>query len=373
MNNQKIRVAFTHGDTNGIGYELIFKTFAETDMFEICTPIVYGSPKIAAYHCNVLGIEGNSFSIINNASEAKDGRLNLIPVFDEETKVDLGMPSQEASKAAIKSLDRAITDYKDGLYDVLITCPIDKNNMHIGGFNFPCNEKFIESCIGDGKKGLCILMNEELRVVLMTDDISLKNVPEAITKENIVEKAAMLFTTLRRDFRISNPRIAVMALNPNSNNEHPGKEEAEAIIPAVQALSDAGVQAFGPYQADDFFGSCKYTAFDGILAMYHDQGLAPFKALASENSIRYLGGLPLISASADINPCFEIAGQDKADVSAFRKAIYQAIDSFRNRKNYDEPYANPLPKLYHERRDESEKVRFSIPKKRENTIKENQN
>lgn len=373
MDNQKIRVAFTHGDTNGIGYELIFKAFSEPDMFEICTPIIYGSPKIATYHCNVLGLEGNQFSIIDNAAEAKDGRLNLIPVFDEETKVDLGMPSQEAGRAAIKSIDRAITDYKDSLYDVLITCPINKDNMHIDGFNFPCNEKFIESCIGDGKTALALMMNEDIRVALMTDDISLKSVPEAITKEAIVEKVAALFTTLRRDFRISSPRIAVMALNPNSTTERPGKEEAEVIIPAVQALSDAGVQVFGPYQADDFFGSCKYTAFDGILAMYHDQGMAPFKALATESSICYLAGLPLVSASADMGPCFDIAGQGKADVSAFRKAIYQAIDGFRNRKSYDEPYASPLPKLYHEKRDESEKVRFSIPKKRENTAKERQN
>ncbi len=372
MNNQKIRVAFTHGDTNGIGYELIFKAFSEPAMFEICTPVVYGSPKIAAYHCNALGLEGNLFSIINNATEAKDGRLNLIPAFDEEIKVDLGLPDQEGSRAAVKSIDRAITDYKDGLYDVLITCPVDKNNMHIDGFDFPCNEKFIETCIGDGKKGLPILLNGNLRMVLMTDDISLKSVPEAITKEAVIEKAAMLFTTLRRDFRISSPRIAVLALNPNSTTGHPGKEEAEAIIPAIQALSNVGVQIFGPYQADNLFGTCNYTAFDGIIAMYHDQGITPFRALAPDSSICYLSGLPLISASANITPCFDIAGQGKANVDAFRKAIYQAIDSFRNRKNYDEPYANPLPKLYHERKDESEKVRFSIPKKREGNVKEKQ-
>ena len=372
MNNQKIRVAFTHGDTNGIGYELIFKAFSEPDMFEICTPIIYGSPKIAAYHCNALGLADNLFSIINNAAEAKAGRLNLIPAFDEEIKVELGVPTQEGSRAAVQSIDRAITDYKDGLYDVLITCPIDKNNMHIDGFSFPCNEKFIETCIGDGKKGLPILINDRLRMVLMTDDISLKNVSEAITQDAIIAKPALLFTTLRRDFRISNPRIAVLALNPNSTAGHPGKEEAEAIIPAVQALSDVGVQIFGPYQADNLFGSCDYMAFDGIIAMYHDQGIIPFKALDSDSSICYLSGLPLVSASPDLTPCFDIAGQGKAHVDAFRKAIYQAIDSFRNRKNYDEPYANPLPKLYHERRDESEKVRFSIPRKRDGNAKESQ-
>lgn len=373
MDNKKIRVAITHGDTNGIGYELIFKAFEDPAMFDTCIPIVYGSPKVAAYHCNALGIDGNTFSIINNASEAQSGRINLLPVFDEEIKVDLGMPSQEASRAAIKSIDKAITDYKDGLFDVLVTGPVDKNYMHIDGFDFPCNEKFIESCIDDGKKGLDILINDVLRMAFVTDDIALKDVPAAITKESIIEKVALFFATLRRDFSIESPRIAILALNPNDSDAHPGKEEQEAIVPAIQQLSDAGVCVFGPYQAEEFFGSSDFVDFDGILAMYHDQGTAPFKALDPDSNIHYLGGLPLVSTSADMGPRYDIAGQNKADATAFRHAIWQAIDSFKTRKEFDEPYANPLQKLYHEKKDESEKVRFSIPKKHENAIKERQN
>lgn len=372
MDNKKIRVAITHGDTNGIGYELIFKAFDDPVMFELCTPIVYGSPKIAAYHCNALGIDGNTFSIVNNASEAQDGRLNIIPVFDDEVKVELGIPSQDASRAAIKSIDRAITDYKDGLFDVLVTCPVDKSNMNVDGYDFPCNEKFIESCIGDGKRGLDLLVNEAARVAFATGDIALKDVAAGITKEAVAEKIALLHTVLRRDFRIESPRVAVLALNPTDSEARPGKEEQEAIVPAIQQMSDSGVCVFGPYQAVTFFGDGDFKAFDGILAMYHDQGAVPLKAICPDGNIHYLGGLPLVSASTDSSPRYDIAGQGKADATALRHALYQAIDSYRARKAFDEPYANPLPKLYREKKDESEKVRFSIPKKHENAIRERQ-
>lgn len=372
MDNKKIRVAITHGDTNGIGYELIFKAFDDPMMFDLCTPIIYGSPKVAAYHCNALGLDGNKFTIINSASEAQDGKLNLLPAFDDDVKVDLGMPSQEASLAAIKSIDRAITDYKDGLFDVLVTGPVDKNNMHVDGYDFPCNERYIESCIADGKKGIDLLINDQMRIAFVTGDIPLKDVSAAITKEAIIDKVALFYATLRRDFSIESPRIAVLALNPNDTGNHPGKEEQEAIVPAIQQLSDVGVCVFGPYQADSFFAGADFTAFDGILAMYHDQGAAPLKALNPENNIHYLGGLPLVSTSTDMSPRYDIAGQGKADAGAFLHAIYQAVDSFRTRRDFDAPYANPLPKLYKEKKDESEKVRFNIPKKHENAIRERQ-
>lgn len=369
MENEKIRVAITHGDTNGIGYELIFKVFADPEMLELCTPIIYGSPKVAAYHRKALDMEAN-FTIINSADEAKDGRVNILPVFDEEIKVELGMPSQDASRAAIAALDRAITDYKDQLFDVLVTGPVDKNYMHIDGYDFPSNARFIQSCIGEGQDALDILVNGGLRMALVTDDVALKDVPAAITKEAIIRKAAVFFTSLRRDFNIDNPRIAILALNPTDSDQHPAKEEAEAIIPAIEQLAGASANVFGPYQAGDFFGSGDYTAFDGILAMYHDQGFAPFKALEPENNIHYLAGLPLVSTSTDLTPGYDIAGQNVADPTPLRHAIFAAIDSYRNRANFDAPLANPLPKLYHERKDDSEKVRFSIPKKHENAIKE---
>lgn len=369
MDNQKIRVAITHGDTNGVGYELIFKAFEEPEMLDMCTPIIYGSPKIATYHAKALGVTGN-FAIVNTAEEAQEGKVNLLPVFDEEVKVELGVPSQDASRAAVKALDKAITDYKDGLFDVLVTCPINKDNMHIDGFAFPNSDKFIEQCLSEGQKAVDILVNGNLRVALMTDDVALKDVPAAITQEAVASRIKVFADTLRRDFRISSPRVAVLALNPNHSAERPGKEEAEAIIPAIKQLAEEDVCVFGPYLADEFFANGDFAAFDGILAMYHDQGVAPFNALLPQDSIHYLGGLPLVCAASDQGPEYAIAGKGTADATAFRHAIWQAIDGFRNRASYDEPLANPLPKLYHERKDESEKVRFSIPKKRESTSRE---
>lgn len=363
MDNKKIRVALTHGDTNGIGYELIFKAFSSSAMFDLCTPIIYGSPKIAAYHCDALGLDGNTFSIISNASEAKEGRLNLLAAFDDDVKVDLGMPSQDASRAAIRSIDRAITDFKDGLFDVLVMAPVEKDNMHVDGFDFPCNEKFIESCMATDKKGLDILVNDQMRMTSLTCDMPLRDVPDAITAEGIIDKVAQLYATLRRDFSIEAPRIAVLALNPNDSEAHPQREEQEIIILAIQKLSDAGVCVFGPYQSETFFGQGDFMAFDGILSMYEGRGAAPMKALCPDGDVHYLAGLPIIGTSPDMSPRYDIAGQGKADATAMRNAIYLAIDCFRRRNGFDAPYANPLPKLYKEKKDESEKVRFTIPKK----------
>lgn len=371
MNNGKIRVGITHGDTNGIGYELIFKTFADAEMLGLCTPIVYGSPKVATYHRNALGIEAN-FSIINSADQAEDNRVNMLAVFEDEVKVEFGVTSEEASRAAVKALDKAITDYKNGDIDVIVSCPVNENNLTVEGYAIPKPAKYIETSIGEGKKVLDIVMNEWLKVALMTDDMALKDVPTNISAQAIIEKIAIFYATLRRDMRISAPRIAVLALNPNDTEEKRGKEEQEMIRPAIQKLAEVNVCAFGPYQAADFFGSGQYKAFDGVLAMYHDQGIAPFKALLPNNNIHYYGGLPLVSTAVDMGPCYDIAGKGEADETPLRYAIYQAIDAFRNRNDYDEPLAHPLPKLYHERRDDSDKVRFAVSKKRENAAKEYQ-
>ena len=370
MEEKMIRVAITQGDTNGVGYEVILKTFADPAMFELCTPIIYGSPKIAAYHRKALNLETN-FSIINSAEEARNGRLNILACFDEEVKVELGQPSEEAGLAAFKALDRAMTDYRAGLFDVLVTAPINKATIQSPGFHFPGHTEYIETSVGDGNKALMILMNESLRVALVTTHLPIKEVSKAITKEAIIEKATIFHKTLRRDFRISTPRIAVLSLNPHAgDNGLLGSEEQEVIKPAIDELENAGIQAFGPYPADGFFGSNAYDHFDGVLAMYHDQGLAPFKTIALESGVNFTAGLPIIRTSPDHGTAYDIAGQGKADENSFRQAVYTAIDVFRNRKNYDEPLENPLPKLFHEKRDDSEKVRFAIPKAKDQFKKE---
>ncbi len=357
---RKIRVAITQGDTNGVGYEVIFKAFADPTILELCTPIIYGSPKIAAYHRKALNFDTN-FSIINNADEARDGRVNLLNCFDDEVKVELGLPSTEAGSAALKALDRAMTDFRSGLYDVLVTAPINKATIQSPGFHFPGHTEYIETSVGDGQKALMILMNETLRVALVTTHLPIKDVAKAITKEGIIEKTTIFHTALKRDFRISNPRIAVLALNPHAGDDGLlGQEEKEIISPAIEELAGKGIQAFGPYPADGFFGSGAYDHFDGVLAMYHDQGLAPFKTIALESGVNYTAGLPIVRTSPDHGTAYDIAGQGKADENSMRQAIYTAIDVFRNRQNYDEPLKNPLPKLFHEKREDGDKARFAV-------------
>lgn len=366
MDNQNVRVAITHGDTNGIGYELIFKAFAEPEMLELCTPIIYGSPKVAAYYRKAMNLPGQ-FSIIQKAEDAQDGRINLLAAVEEEVKVDMGMPTPESGQAAVKALDRAMTDYRNGLYDVLVTAPINNGNAQIENYPFQGHKKYIETCLSEGKKGLSILVGGNLRIASVTEKTPLKEVAAGITTDAIVEKVTLMQQTLKRDFMITNPRIAVLSLNPKSNEDTScGIEEREVIIPAIDALAEKGVQAFGPYASDEFFGQGYFADFDGVMAMYHDQATTPFHSLYTEDGVIYTAGLPIIRTTADVTPSFSIAGTGHADETSFRHAIYLAIDAFRHRNDYDEASSNPLPKLYHEKRDESEKVRFSIPKKHSN-------
>lgn len=352
------RVAITHGDTNGVGYEVILKTFAEPAILELCTPIVYGSPKVAEYYIKVLGLDAH-FTIISDAAEAEDERLNMVVTFDEELKIAPGQPTPESAQAAVKAIDRAIDDYTKGLYDVLVTAPVFKNS--IPGFNG--HTAYIESKLGLTHHGLTILTNDDLRVALVTNNVAIKDVAEAITTQKIVEKAQIFHQSLRRDLRVSSPRIAVMSLNPRCGEDGVlGTEEQEIIIPAIKELTTQGLQVFGPYAADDFFGRSSYYHFDGVLAMYHDQGHTPFKAVAYENGVRLTTGLPLVRTAPAHGANFAAAGKGVTDEQSLRNAIYTAIDVWRNRKEYDEPLKNPLPKLYHERRDDSEKVRFSQPR-----------
>lgn len=363
MEDKKIRVAITHGDTNGVGYEVIFKAFEDPAMLELCTPIIYGSPKVAAYHGKALGVDAQ-FTIIHNANEAKDGRLNLLTTFDEEIKIDMGMPTPEAGEAAKKALDRAVADYKENAFDVLVTAPVAKNSVK--GFNG--HTAYLSSLVGEGTQGLTILVSDSLRVALVTNNVSLKDVPDALTQQKIIDKATIFHQTLKRDMRISSPRIAVLALNPRGGEDGIlGDEEQEMIKPAIEHLVEQGIQAFGPYPADDFFGNGLYASFDGVLAMYHDQGQTPFKAITSisdDRGVRVTAGLPIVRTAPAYGARFDLAGKGQMEADTMRHAIYMAIDMWRNRQEYDEPLANPLPKLYHERREDGDKPRFNIPRER---------
>lgn len=357
MEERKIRVAITHGDTNGVGYEVILKTFADPAMLELCTPIVYGLPKVAALHSNVLGLN-TPFTVINYPREAQENRLNMLAVTNDEVKVDMGIATPESGQAAKLAIDRALSDYKEGCFDVLVTAPVSKNSIK----GFEGHAAYIGKTLGEGQSGLTILTHDDLRVALVTNNVSIKDVAESITKQKIVEKATLFHQALQRDLRVSSPRIAVLALNPRCGEDGVlGDEEQTIITPAIEELAAQGIQVFGPYAADDFFGRCAYYRFDGVLAMYHDQGQTPFKAVAYENGVRFTAGMKLVRTAPAHGVNFAAAGKNTTDEQSLRNAIYVAIDVFRNRHNFEAPLANPLPKLYHERRDESEKVRFRAP------------
>lgn len=337
---RKIRVAITHGDTNGIGYEVILKAFEDPAMLELCTPIVYGSPKVAAYHRKALELD-TQFSIISSADEAKDGRLNVLACFDDEVKVELGQPTTESAEAAHRAMSRAKEDLQKGLFDVLVQGPVVSSG----------------TTSGKDDRSLTMLVNEIVRIGLVTTHLPLKDVPQAITADRIAQKTRIFHASLKRDFRISNPRIAVLSLNPQ-----PSTEEQEVIVPALETLEGEGIQAFGPYPSDELFGNQLYEYFDGVLAMYDDQGTVPFKTLAQEYGIKLKAGISAISTTPDHGPAFDIAGKGLADAQSMRYAIYTAIDMFRHRADYDEPLAHPLPKLYHEKREDGDKARFTVRK-----------
>ena len=338
--DRKIRVAITHGDTNGIGYEIILKAFADSGMLEMCTPIIYGSPKIATYHRNTLQLE-TPFSIISKAEDAHPDKLNLLATFDDEVKVDLGTSTPESAEAARKALQRAKEDLRNGLYDVLVQAPVVSSHTP-----------------DPDDKSLLIMFADDIRIALATNHLPLKDVASSITSDKLVEKCRLLHTSLKRDFRINNPRIAVLALNPQL-----GAEEENIISPALKTVEDAGIQVYGPFTADDFFGNGLHHSFDGILAMYDDQGNVPFKTIAREYGVKMKAGFPFVITTPDQDPCFDIAGKGMADPTSLRHAIYASIDIFRNRIHYDEPLANPLPKLYHEKREDGDKARFAVKAK----------
>ena len=358
MEQNRIRIGITQGDINGIGYEVILKTFEAPEMLEMCTPIIYGSPKIMTYHRKALNLE-TSFSIINSATEALPGRINVVNCNDDEVKVELGKASRESGKAAFDALEKAMSEYKENLYDVLVTAPINKQMIQSEGFTFPGHTEYIEQSVGEGAKALMILANDRLRVALVTGHIPVAKIASTITKELIEEKLQLFDTSLKADFGINGPRIAVLSLNPHAGDGGViGNEEETIIAPAIKAMREQGVLCYGPYPSDGFFGNGTFSRFDGVLAMYHDQGLTPFKVLAMDEGVNFTAGLPLVRTSPDHGTAFDIAGKGEASENSFRQAIYMAIDVFRNRKSYAEATHNPLRKLYFEKRDDSDRLKL---------------
>ena len=347
-NDKKIRIGITQGDTNGIGYEVILKALAEPMMLELFTPVVYGSSKAATFHRKACGLQPVQFNSIDNAIQARDGVCNMVEIGSDDFKIEFGTNSEAAGRAAFTSLECAVSDLKNGIIDAIVTAPIDKNNIQSDSFRFPGHTEYLESTIGDGAKSLMILFNDNIKVALVTTHLPIAEIASSITKELIIEKLEIFNESLRRDFAVEYPRIAVLALNPHAGDHGLlGKEEQDIIIPAInEAYENKKICCFGPYSADGFFGNGSYAKFDGVLAMYHDQGLAPFKTIAMDSGVNFTAGLPFVRTSPDHGTGYDIAGKGMANPDSFIAAIYAAIDIFRNRKTYEEIHANPLRKQY---------------------------
>lgn len=348
---ERLRIGITHGDFNGIGYEVILKMLEDARILELCTPVIYGSAKIAAFYRKNLNLQGNiQLNQIQQASQARQDNVNIVNVIGQDAHIEPGVPSKEAGEAAFIALERAVADLKNGDIDVLVTAPINKNSIQSDTFRFPGHTEYLAAAMGSDEEPLMILCNDILRVALVTTHLPIAQVPEAITEDAILRKLQIFEKSLISDFSIVKPRIAVLSLNPHSGEGGLlGSEEKEIIIPAIHKAQDMKIMAFGPYAADGFFGNELYRKFDGVLAMYHDQGLAPFKTIAMETGVNFTANLPYVRTSPDHGTGYDIAGKDEASAESMRCALYAAIDIYRSRKNYEEITASPLEKLYHER------------------------
>lgn len=347
------RIGITHGDINGIGYEVILKSFDNPMMFELCTPVIYGSAKIAAQYRKMLELPQIQHNIIAGADDAKEGVLNFINVVPEELRAEPGHSTREAGEAAVAALEAAVADLRDGALDALVTAPINKANVQSETFHFTGHTEYLESVFADPDnpaKAMMILCDDNMRIALATTHLPVREVADALSTEALAGQIAALAATLTSDFAIDTPRIAVLALNPHAgDNGLLGTEEQQVIAPAIRQAQAGRISVFGPYSADGFFGSGAYRHFDGILAMYHDQGLAPFKALCMDNGVNYTAGLPHVRTSPDHGTGYDIAGRGEASPDSMRAAIYRAIDIVRNRRRHAIITRNPLRRVYHDK------------------------
>lgn len=345
MEDHKIRVGITQGDINGVGYEVILKTLSDSRVYENQTVVVYGSAKVAAYHKKALDLNSVNLTIINSAREATFGRLSIINCTDDEVKVELSHSTDIAGRASFQALERACLDLKSGLIDVLVTAPINKKNIQSENFNFPGHTEYLESVFGEGRSALMLMVSPSMRVAVATGHIPLSEVAAALSIQGLIQKLRILNKSLIQDFNIIKPRIAVLGLNPHAGDDGLiGMEDKEIIAEAVRKVQDQQICCFGPVPADGFFGSGNFRKYDGILAMYHDQGLIPFKALSMESGVNFTAGLPIVRTSPAHGTAYSIAGQNIASEESFREAYYMACDIYRNRQNYMDMVKDPLRK-----------------------------
>ena len=340
--SEKIKLGISIGDFNGIGIEIILKTFLDKRMLDFCTPIIFGSTKLITAYKKPMNIDLqiNGIKEVNNAIS---GKINVVNLWNDDIVVDLGTATESSGKYAFKSLEAATNSLEKGAIDVLVTAPINKDNIQSEEFVFPGHTEYLESKLNG--ESLMILMADKLKIGLITGHIPVSEIASTITPELIKKKVAILYKTLVQDFAISKPKIAILGLNPHCGDHGViGSEDDEIIRPTIAEIQEEKKLVYGPYAADSFFGSKNYLNFDGILAMYHDQGLAPFKTLSFGGGVNFTAGLDKIRTSPDHGTAYELAGKGEANINSFKEAVFSAIQVFKTREEYNSLTKNTLKK-----------------------------
>jgi len=338
-------IGFSCGDINGIGIEIIIKTLSDNRILDICTPVIFGNNKVINFYRKSLADININFTSIKEIGRVNHKQLNLYNCWEEEVNINPGILNETGGKYAIRSLTVAAQTLKDNKIDGLVTAPIHKNNIQSASFNFTGHTPYLKSLFGAGDIAM-FMIAANMRVALLTEHVPVKDIAQYITRDSIISKLQVVNNSLKRDFNITKPRIAVLGLNPHAGDEGLiGKEEEDIIKPAIKEAKHRDIFCFGPYAADAFFARGQHEKFDAVLAMYHDQGLIPFKSLSIGEGVNYTAGLNGVRTSPDHGVAFDIAGQGKADEASFREAIYKCIDIINGRKEYDEQHKNPLNKM----------------------------
>jgi 4-hydroxythreonine-4-phosphate dehydrogenase len=341
-NKKNIKVGITIGDINGIGPEVTLKALKDARILSSFTPIIYGSQKAISHYIQKPGLEDLEIFTTQSIEKIKPHKINVIDALEADVEIEEGQESIDAGKVAIAALEMAAKDISTGLIDVIVTAPISKSVCQKVGFNFPGHTEYFSS-LSNGAEALMVLCSSTMKIALVTTHISLKEVPASITKAKIISKAKIFDQSLKKDFGLRKPKIAVLSLNPHSGEDGKmGGEEKEIIIPAINELRESGVLAFGPFPSDGFFGSKSRGNYDGVLSMYHDQGLTVFKALSFDEGVNYSAGIPIVRTSPDHGTAYDIAGQGVASETSMRNAIYMAVDIYASRMVHKELINNPL-------------------------------
>lgn len=362
-NTPKIKVGITHGDFNGISYEIIIKTLLDNRLLEMFTPIIYGSSKIASYYRKTMNYQDINFNLVKKAEFANSQRTNIINCYDEEVKIDIGKQTNIAGELAFLALEKAIEDLNHNTFDVLVTAPINKKNIQSEKFNFFGHTDYLANKYNTNDH-LMIMVSDKLRIGILTGHIPVREIANTITEDMILKKIRIMNKSLQMDFGIRKPKIAVLGLNPHAGDDGLiGTEEIEIITPAIKQANNEKILAFGPFPADGFFGSSQYTSYDGIIAMYHDQGMLPFKSFAFDYGVNFTAGLPIIRTSPAHGTAFDIAGKNIASANSMRQAIYAAIDIHKNRTEFKELNKNPLPVNPPVQKQEHQKPEYQAPEK----------